>query len=111
MLSNRNNYYVTLIDDIVVGCVERKIVGHDTIEIAALAISTRFRNQRVGVFTVKAFIRESIHQGYHRFISLTNNPRLQRLYEMLGFSRCSKPEYKVRQSASPDVAMYFIQVD
>ena len=110
LLSHRKNYYVTLIDDIVVGCVERKIIDDVTIEIAALAISTRFRNQRVGVFTIKAIIQESIHQGYRRFISLTNNPRLQRLYEMMGFFRSSRPEYSARQAASPNVTMYFIEV-
>ena len=102
---------VTLIDDIVVGCVEKKIIDSQTVEIAALAISTKFRNQRVGVFTVKAFMDAMIDSGYKHFISLTNNPRLKKLYLMLGFSLCSGPEFKTRQAASPGVAMYLMQIE
>ena len=32
---NRSNFFVTLIDDIVVGCVEKKIIDARTVEIAA----------------------------------------------------------------------------
>jgi N-acetylglutamate synthase-like GNAT family acetyltransferase len=105
----RDNFYVTLIDDIVVGCVEKKVIDERTAEIAALAISTRFRNQRVGVFTVKAFIETMQQQGFSRFISLTNHPKLIRLYQTLGFEPCSRPEYQTRQESSPDVQMYFKQ--
>jgi len=103
----RANFYVTLIDDIVVGCVEKKVVDDDTVEIAALAISTKFRNQRVGVFTVQAFMERMRQQGFTRFISLTNNPRLIQLYAAMGFIPCNRPEYKARQADSPNVAMFF----
>ena len=103
----RDNFFVTLIDDIVVGCVEKKVIDDRTAEIAALAISTKFRNQRVGVFTVQAFMAAMQQQGYSRFISLTNNPRLIKLYRTLGFSPCDRPEYQERQSASPGVAMLY----
>ncbi len=103
----RANFYVTLIDDIVVGCVEKKVVDQDTVEIAALAISTKFRNQRVGVFTVQAFMERMRQQGFKRFISLTNNPRLIKLYATLGFHSCDRPEYQARQAESPNVAMFF----
>ena len=106
----RNNFFVTLIDDIVVGCVEKKVVDEQTIEIAALAISTRFRNQRVGVFTVKAFMEKMHRQGFSRFISLTNNPQLTRLYRTLGFESCSRKEYQARQAASPEVKMYYLEL-
>ncbi len=102
----RDNFYVTLIDDIVVGCVEKKVVDPITVEIAALAISTKFRNQRVGVFMVKAFMEKMRRQSFSRFISLTNNPRLQQLLQRLGFEPCRWPEFKARQALSPDVAMF-----
>ena len=106
----RANFYVTLIDDIVVGCVEKKVVNEATVEIAALAISTKFRNQRVGVFTIQAFMERMRQQGFSRFISLTNNPRLIQLYGTLGFIPCNRPEYRARQADSPDVAMFFKKV-
>ncbi|HSO19330.1 MAG TPA: hypothetical protein VLT88_07735, partial [Desulfosarcina sp.] len=49
LMENRHRFYVTAIDGFVVGCVERKIIDAQTVEMGALAISTRFRNQRVGV--------------------------------------------------------------
>lgn len=107
---HRANFFVTLIDDIVVGCVEKKKVNETTIEIGALAISTRFRSQRVGVFTVQAFMSSLLQQGFRRFISLTNNPRLKKLYQMLGFIPCSLPEYQARQADSPDVAMFYKEI-
>jgi amino-acid N-acetyltransferase len=107
---HQDNFFVTLIDDIVVGCVEKKMVDDTTAEIAALAISAKFRNQRVGVFTVQAFIERMRKQGFTRFISLTNNPRLIQLYSTMGFVPCSRPEYQNRQADSPNVAMFFKQV-
>jgi amino-acid N-acetyltransferase len=104
---NRHRFFVTAIDGIVVGCVEQKIIDEQTIELGALAISTRFRNQRVGVHTVKSFMDLMRSQGYTRFISLTNNPRLKELYLQLGFVPESRPEYRSRQAQSPDVEMFF----
>jgi amino-acid N-acetyltransferase len=104
---NRHRFYVTTIDGIVVGCVEQKIIDAQTVELGGLAISTRFRNQRVGVHTVKSFITLMRSQGYTRFISLTNNPRLEALYAQLGFVQERRTEYRERQARSPDVKMFF----
>jgi N-acetylglutamate synthase-like GNAT family acetyltransferase len=107
----RHAFHVTAIDGIVVGCVERKIIDDRTVEMGALAISTRFRNQRVGVHTVTSFLALMREQGYTRCISLTNNPRLEALYGKLGFIQESRPEYRQRQAQSPDVKMFFRKVD
>lgn len=104
---NRSRFFVTAIDGIVVGCVEQKIIDACTVELGALAISTRFRNQRVGVHTVNAFMALMRSQGFTRFISLTNNPRLEALYLQLGFVQESRPEYRERQALSPGVKMFF----
>jgi N-acetylglutamate synthase-like GNAT family acetyltransferase len=100
------DFYISLIDDIVVGCVEKKIIDAQTVEIGALAISTRFRNQRVGRFTVQAFIHAMVKEGFQHFICLTNNPALQRLLVALDFRLALPDEYAQRQSDSPDVTMY-----
>ena len=110
LMEKRGHFFVTLIDGIVVGCVEKKIIDACTAEIAALAISTKFRNQRVGVFTVQAFMDILRKQGFTRFISLTNNPNLKKLYQTMGFEMCNRPEYLDRQVISPGVAMYFKQI-
>ena len=60
---NRQRFFVTAIDGIVVGCVEQKVIDARTVELGALAISTRFRNQRVGVYTVNAFIADHAARG------------------------------------------------
>jgi len=108
---NRQRLFVTAIDGIVVGCLEQKVIDERTVELGALAISTRFRNQRVGVYTVNAFMQTMSAQGYSRFISLTKNPRLQALFLQLGFVEESPPEYHLRQSESPDVKMFFKAID
>jgi N-acetylglutamate synthase-like GNAT family acetyltransferase len=108
---HRHRFFVTAIDGIVVGCVEQKIIDAQTVEMGALAISTRFRNQRVGVHTVKSFMARMQSQGYTRFISLTNNPRLEALYDQLGFVQESRPAYRERQAQSPGVKMFFRQFD
>lgn len=104
---NRSRFFVTEIDEIVVGCVEQKIVDQSTVELGALAISTRFRNQRIGVYTVSAFIETMVALGYSRFISLTGNPRLQALFTTMGFAKEKLPEYRERQEQSPGVPMFF----
>lgn len=100
------DFYVTLIDNIVVGCVEKKIIDSQSVEIGALAISTRFRNQRIGLFTIQAFIDTMSRQGYQQFVSLTNNPALQHLFNTLGFRAVREDEFVSRQAASPGVTMY-----
>jgi N-acetylglutamate synthase-like GNAT family acetyltransferase len=107
VFEHRDHFYVTEIDSIIVGCVEQKIIDHRTIELGALAISTRFRNQRIGVFTITAFLETMASLGYSRFISLTLNPRLQALLTRLGFVAESREEYSDRQNQSPKVQMFF----
>jgi amino-acid N-acetyltransferase len=111
VLENRDNFYVTKIDGIIVGCVEKKIIDAQTVELGALAISTKFRKQRVGVFTVNAFMEAMGQQGFCRFISLSNNPKLQSLYRALGFAQESPPQYRMRQKQSPGVKMFFKAID
>lgn len=108
---NRENFFVTSIDGIIVGCVEQKVIDTQTVELGALAISTRFLKQRVGVYTVNAFIDTMLARGYRRFISLTGNPRLQALFKQLGFFEESPKEYSQRQSESPGVPMFFKMVE
>lgn len=105
----RDSFYVTVIDGIIVGCVEKKELDHQTVELGALAISTKFRNQRVGVFTINAFVEKMKENGFRRFVSLTNNPNLQKLFLSLGFVQETRPEYRDRQASSPDVKMFFKQ--
>lgn len=105
--SHWQNFFVTLIDGIVVGCVEKKVIDSGTAEIAALAISTKFRNQRIGVYTVKSFVQTVQRQGFTRVISLTNNPALIKLYEKMGFVPCRSDQYPDRQAQSPGVAIFY----
>lgn len=104
---HRQRFRLTLIDGIAVGCVEQIEIDPRTVELGALAISTRFRNQRIGVFTVNAFEKEAKEKGYSRIISLTNNPRLHALYTQLGFRQDNLPEYAVRREASPGVVLFW----
>ena len=104
------NFFVTLIDDIVVGCVEKKTIDAETVEIGALAISTRFRSQRVGIFTIQQFIQTMQQQGQRRFISMTNNPKLERLFLELGFSEPDPALFAERRAASPGVALFLKEI-
>ncbi|MBM9514770.1 GNAT family N-acetyltransferase [Desulfogranum marinum] len=106
LFEHRQRFRLTMIDGIAVGCVEQIEIDPSTVELGALAISTRFRNQRVGVFTVTAFEDEAKKKGFKRIISLTNNPRLHSLYMQLGFKQRELPEYATRQAASPGVALF-----
>jgi N-acetylglutamate synthase-like GNAT family acetyltransferase len=103
---HREQFRLTLIDGVAVGCAERLIIDSQTIELGALAISTRFRNQRVGVFTVAAFEAEAKRLGFKLILSLTNNPKLHAIYKQLGFTRGTLPEYGARQALSPGVSMF-----
>jgi amino-acid N-acetyltransferase len=106
----RDAFYVTKIDGIIVGCVEKKVIDDETVELGAVAISTKFINQRVGVFTINAFIDKMAVEGYRCFISLTSNPQLGRLYKRMGFSRGLFPRYAARQDQSPGVTMYVKEI-
>ena len=104
--AHRDNFFMTQIDGIAVGCAELIRIDAQTAELGALAISTRFRGQRVGVFTVNAFIVEARRRGFTRIISLTRNPRLKTLYLAMGFVQRSPREYADRQADSPGTPMF-----
>ncbi len=104
--AHRDNFFMTKIDGIAVGCAELIAIDARTAELGALAISTRFRGQRVGVFTVDAFIAEARRRGYARIISLTRNPRLKTLYQAVGFIERSPREYADRQAQSEGTPMF-----
>ena len=106
ILDHKDSFYVAKIDGIIVGCVEKKIINEDTVELGAVAISTKFRNQRVGLFIITAFMQEMMLEGYHHFISLTNNPKLKKLYKQLGFIPKSPLQYQARQVHSVGVQMF-----
>ena len=108
--AHRDNFYMTQIDGIAVGCVELLPIDRQTAELGALAISTRFHGQRIGVFTVNSFIAEARKRGYQRIISLTKNPRLQTLYRNLGFVRQSPRQYAERQARSAGTPMFVMEV-
>ena len=110
LFEHREHFRLTIIDGIAVGCLERIEIDSRTVELGALAISTRFRNQRIGVFTVNAFEDEVKQTGFSRIISLTNNPRLHSLYTQLGFKQGDLPEYSARQASSPEVALYYKEI-
>ena len=110
ILNSMSCFYVSKIDGIIVGCVERLDIDDETVELGALAISARFRNQRVGKFIVNAFVQRMAGKGYKRFISLTKNPQLQKLYRDLGFEKPKTPLYPARQEQSPGVVMFIKEI-
>lgn len=107
LFEHRERFRLTMIDRIAVGCAELIEIDSDTIELGALAISTRFQNQRIGVFTVTSFIEEAKRMGFTRIISLTNNPRLHALYTKLGFKQGDQQNYSTRRASSPGVALFY----
>lgn len=111
ILNHYENFFVTSIDDIIVGCIEKKIVDESTVELAALAISSRFLNQQIGVYTITAFIETMRKKGINKFIVLTKNPRLQKLVKKMGFALDVHNRWAYRQSQSPGVSLFFINFD
>ena len=107
LFKHRQRFRLTMIDGIAVGCSEGIEIDPQTIELGALAISTRFRNQRVGVFTVNAFENESRSMGFSRIISFTNNPRLYSLYTQLRFKQGNLAQYFERSASSTGVTMFY----
>lgn len=102
----RANFYTAKIDGIVVGCAEKISLDEMTAELGALAISTKFRKQRVGVFLINTFLDEMFSQGYRTVVSLTGNPRLKALYLSLGFSSGGSEAYADRCAQSPDKSLF-----
>ena len=108
--TRRQNFFTAKIDGIIVGCTEKLPIDEDTVELGALAISTKFRNQQIGLLLIHSFIEEMEKQGYKTIISLTNNPKLKDLYLSLGFEEKSPAAYRHRQEQSPGVTMYHLSL-
>ncbi|CAN2042369.1 GNAT family N-acetyltransferase [Candidatus Magnetomoraceae bacterium gMMP-15] len=107
---HRNNFFAARIDGITVGCFEKIIINPTTVELGAMAVSTKFRSQQIGLFLINSFIKESKNQAFNKIISLTNNLKLQNLYKSLGFKKTSPPEFRERQKLSPNVSMFLKEI-
>lgn len=108
--SRRDNFFIVRIDGIVVGCAEKITLDPETAELGALAISSRFRNQQIGLLLIQSFMAQMKADGFARVVSLTRNPKLARMYLDMGFRQQSPPELKFRQDQSPGVNMYLIDL-
>jgi len=60
----------------------------------------------VGIFLIDTFMTEMKQQGYKKVISLTANPRLESLYDFLGFETGCPLELEPRQALSPGKKMF-----
>jgi amino-acid N-acetyltransferase len=107
---HKDHFFIVRIDGILVGCCELLELDRLTAELGAVAVSTKFLSQRVSVYLITAFIAEMKRQGFHRIISLTNNPKLATLYEKFGFVRDTPQDLIFRQEQSPNVKMFQLEV-
>lgn len=94
------------IDAIPVGCVEKINLSENTVELGALAVATRYRNQQVGFFLIKSFVELVKKEGYRRVVSLTKNPKLKKIYCSVGFEEKIPVDLQHRKSKSPNVPMF-----
>jgi amino-acid N-acetyltransferase len=95
---------VTAIDGIVVGCVEQKIIDAQTVEIGRPG-HLHPLSQPAGGRAYGTILHDA-DEGtglYPRFISLTNNPRLESLYTKLGFFQESRAG--IPRPAGPEARM------
>ncbi len=107
---HRDRFLVARIDTIVVGCAEAIPLDAITIELGALAISSRFRNHRIGRLLIDRFTLQAMAEGRQRIVSLTNHPTLQSLYRRMGFSPCPPDVCNARQERSPGVSMFILSL-
>ncbi len=103
---NKRNFYIAKIDGIAVGCLEKIGLNLTTIELGALAVATRYRNQQIGLFLIQSFVELAEKQGYKRIISLTRNAKLQKIYQSFGFKQKTPEDLENRKEQSPEVPMY-----
>ncbi len=109
--ARRDHFFIVRIDGIVVGCAEKIRLDAKTAELGALAISSRFRNQQIGLLLIRSFLDQMKADGFSRVVSLTNNQKLGRMYLDLGFRYESPLSLKSRQNQSPGVGMYLIDLE
>ena len=108
--THRENFYIVRIDGILVGCCERIELDSQTVELGAVAVSTKFLSQRVSAYLITAFIAEMKQLGYSRIVSLTNNPRLVTFYIKFGFHLETPRDLESRQRQSPGVTMFILEL-
>lgn len=104
--ANRNNFFIAEIDGIPVGCAERIHIDKNTAELGALAVSSKYRSQMVGLFLIESFIQLGKKDGYGRILSMTNNPKLGKILTGFGFEPKTPDDLRERQERSPNVAMF-----
>jgi len=104
--AHKKCFYVSRIDQIIVGCAEKIPVDPNTVELGSLAVSTRFRKHQIGHFIIKAFEKEMKLSGIDTIISLTRNPLLKKIFAQLGYDQESPKRYGNRQNQSPQSKMF-----
>jgi predicted GNAT family N-acyltransferase len=82
-----------------------------TVELGALAVATRYRNQQVGFFLIRSFVEMARKKGFLRVVSLTRNQKLKEIYLSVGFNENSSDDLLFRQAKSPSVPMFVYRID
>lgn len=104
---NISNFRVATIDGIPVWCVEIIEINEGTIELWALSVAKSFLSLKVWLALVK-YVQEYGNVNWKDIISLTNNIKLQKIYERMWFIEDKEWIYKERAQKSPGVNLYIL---
>jgi len=103
------NFCIAKIDDIPVWCVEIIEIDHGAIELWGLAVINSFLSFKIGL-TLVEYVENVAKKNMKSVISLTNNPKLESLYEWRGFRKNNEQRYPDRQDRSPNVDMFILDL-
>jgi amino-acid N-acetyltransferase len=82
--NNLNQFYIAIIDKIVVGCISKKFYSDDLVEIRSLAIKNKYKKLGIGKMLVEKVIKEEKEK---RVFALTYTPVF---FQKVGFTTIQK---------------------
>ncbi len=108
ILENIFNFRIAYLDWIPVGCVEIKQENERTIELWWLAVVHSFLSLRIWISLIE-YVENYAINNWFDIISLTNNEKLQSIYNKIWLKKDKTGIYKTRENKSPWVSLFYIE--
>ncbi|MBP8017134.1 hypothetical protein KAZ01_03950 [Candidatus Gracilibacteria bacterium] len=99
--ANYKNFYIAYVDQIPVGCVEIIPINENTVELGALSVIENFLCYKIGV-RLTQFVEFYAKNNKKIVISVTNNPKLEKIYLSNGYSLDTEGKYSFRSENHPE---------
>lgn len=104
--NNYNNFIIAYVDSIPVWCVEIIPINDNTVELWALSVVPNYLSHKIWLKLIK-FVEDYAESRNKTIISVTDSPKLEKIYENNWYILDFEWKYEFRIQKSPGKKLYY----